>query len=202
MLNNIKICTTCGVEKIAIPKYFYRLKIGKYGLHSACKDCQDKKSKECYAENKELIKKHSKEYYINNKRSADESNMRWRKANPELSQKYNRKTRATPQGRLGDRMGPAIRIALKNNKSGRTWESLVDYTCSDLKKHLENLFIEDMNWDNMGEWHIDHIIPKSLFNYTIPEDKEFQKCWALSNLQPLWATDNLKKNNKLLGAAA
>ena len=55
-----------------------------------------------------------------------------------------------------------------------------------------------MSWDNYGEWHIDHILPDSSFYYVSTEDDEFKKCWALSNLQPLWAIDNLKKSNKII----
>ena len=54
-----------------------------------------------------------------------------------------------------------------------------------------------MCWDNYGKWHIDHIIPKSVYNYTKPEHTDFKRCWALKNLQPLWASDNLSKNDKI-----
>ena len=54
-----------------------------------------------------------------------------------------------------------------------------------------------MTWQNYGKWHIDHVIPKSLFNINGAKSKGFKKCWALENLQPLWADENLKKNNKL-----
>ena len=62
-------------------------------------------------------------------------------------------------------------------------------------EHLEKLFETWMTWGNYGKWHIDHIKPRSLFNYEKPEDKDFQECWALKNLQPLEASENLKKFN-------
>ena len=67
-------------------------------------------------------------------------------------------------------------------------------------KHLEKQFQNGMNWDNYTKfgWHIDHIIPVDAFNFTTTKDKEFKECWKLSNLQPLWAYDNWKKNNKIL----
>ena len=58
-------------------------------------------------------------------------------------------------------------------------------------------FKGDMNWENMGQWHIDHIIPISLWQFEKPEDREFKQCWALANLQPLWAGDNLRKYNRV-----
>jgi len=54
-----------------------------------------------------------------------------------------------------------------------------------------------MTWDNYGKWHIDHVIPTSVFNFEKPEDDDFKRCWSLQNLQPLWALDNIKKGNKL-----
>ena len=68
--------------------------------------------------------------------------------------------------------------------------------------HLEQRFEPWMNWDNYGvvtskrdTWNIDHIVPDSAFVYTSVYDIEFQKCWALDNLQPLKAIDNIKKGN-------
>lgn len=108
------------------------------------------------------------------------------------------KRRNNPQYRLNINMGSAISGAL-NGKDLHHWETLVNYNLSDLKEHLEEQFEEGMTWENYGKfgWHIDHIIPKSYFNFTSPEDEEFQKCWGLENLQPLWAEDNWKKSNKL-----
>jgi len=60
-----------------------------------------------------------------------------------------------------------------------------------------------MTWDNHGtgkngkgmkEWHIDHIIPCCKFN--LSKDEEQRKCFHYSNLQPLWASDNMKKGGK------
>ena len=64
--------------------------------------------------------------------------------------------------------------------------------------HIESQFKDGMTWDNYGKngWHIDHIIPKSLFQFKSSEDDEFKQCWALCNLQPMWAFDNLSKGNK------
>ncbi|MFC1453546.1 hypothetical protein ACFLQL_00010 [Verrucomicrobiota bacterium] len=88
---------------------------------------------------------------------------------------------------------------LKSIKSGHSWEELVGYTGDDLKKHLETKFISGMSWDNYGKdgWHIDHIIPKIFFKYKSYKDVEFQYCWSLNNLQPLWARDNMVKGKKL-----
>ena len=87
-------------------------------------------------------------------------------------------------------------LALKGKKAGRKWEDLAGYTIEDLIKHLENQFDNKINWSNYGfYWHIDHIKPKSLFSFKTPKDSEFQKCWALNNLQPLEKIANIRKYN-------
>ena len=58
---------------------------------------------------------------------------------------------------------------------------------------LEKNFQPRMTWENYGLWHVDHKIPKSVFNYKNAEDLDFQKCWALSNLRPMWARENMSK---------
>ena len=65
-----------------------------------------------------------------------------------------------------------------------------------LKIYLENQFSTGMSWDNYGKWHLDHIKPCCIFDLT---DIEQQKiCFHYTNLQPLWAIDNIKKGRKIL----
>ena len=66
--------------------------------------------------------------------------------------------------------------------------------------HLAKQFAEGMTWDNYGKWHVDHIIPKSFFKFGDTKDGGFQQCWALSNLQPLWASENCSKGAKIPSA--
>ncbi len=87
-------------------------------------------------------------------------------------------------------MGSHIRKSLRGNKNGSPWELLVGYTVTDLKKHLQRQFGPGMSWNNYGEWHIDHIIPINAFNFNSSDDMDFKRCWALKNLQPLWAHEN------------
>ena len=65
-----------------------------------------------------------------------------------------------------------------------------------LISHLESQFKDGMSWDNYGYygWHIDHIIPLS----SVSSEDEVYKLCHYTNLQPLWAEDNLKKSNKIL----
>jgi len=127
---------------------------------------------------------------------------KWRLNNPERAKEVSRissaKRRNTLFGTLNDRMSAGIRQSLKNGKCGAKWEGLVGYNVRQLKAHLEKLFVLGMNWNNMGEWHIDHKKPKISFGYTSSDSPEFKQCWALENLQPLWKKDNLKKGKKVI----
>ena len=51
-----------------------------------------------------------------------------------------------------------------------------------------------MSWDNYGDWHIDHIRPCCSFDLSKIEEQE--KCFHYSNLQPLWAEENMTKGGK------
>ena len=62
-----------------------------------------------------------------------------------------------------------------------------------IKDYLETKFTEGMSWENYGKWHIDHIIPLS----SAKTKEEFYKLCHYTNLQPLWAEENLKKYNKI-----
>jgi len=99
---------------------------------------------------------------------------------------------------LNQRMRNAIKKALREGKAGRTWESLVGYKLDDLIAHLARTIPKGYSLADIfgGKLHIDHIVPKSRFDVTDPE--ELRAAWALPNLQLLTARDNLRKNNKVV----
>ena len=73
---------------------------------------------------------------------------------------------------------------------------MLGYTSAALIEHLTRHLMPGMTWDNYGTiWHVDHIRPVSSF--LMPE--QVRECWALSNLRPLWARDNLVKGNRFVG---
>ena len=93
-------------------------------------------------------------------------------------------------------MSANIKNSIREMKAGRSWESLVGYTVDDLMRHLERQFDKGMTWENRGEWHIDHIVPLSGFSYETAECAEFKAAWAITNLRPLWASENMRKNDR------
>jgi hypothetical protein len=100
---------------------------------------------------------------------------------------------ANPHQKLSHHIGSAIWRSLAGNKAGRRWERLVGYTLDDLRRHLERQFLKGMTWENYGEWHVDHVLPIAGFNFVSTDDPDFRACWAITNLQPLWAAQNLSK---------
>jgi len=83
----------------------------------------------------------------------------------------------------------------KGIKSSKTLE-LLGCTIEDLRLFLETEFSEGMTWENYGEWHIDHIRPCASFNLEDPEEQK--RCFHWTNLQPLWAQDNMRKGAKFV----
>ena len=175
------------------------------------------KRKEYYIKNINLLKKKRKEYYIKNKEKISEYNKNYRKNNIEKetirvknyyekNKKYLikkssiislEKRRKFPIERLKHNVRNRIKdyLSRKNiKKTNKTFE-IVGCTPQELILHIEKQFTEGMSWDNQGMfgWHIDHIIPLSSAN----TDEEVYNLCHYTNLQPLWAFDNLSKGKKL-----
>jgi hypothetical protein len=112
---------------------------------------------------------------------------------------YNAARRATDLGYyLKHRLSNRIRIAIKKGKGFKdnSTTDLLGCSVDDVRLHLESHFTDGMTWENHGVhgWHIDHIKPCASFDLTL--DSEQKKCFHYSNLQPLWAEDNLRKSDK------
>ena len=70
---------------------------------------------------------------------------------------------------------------------------IVGYTQEELFDHIERQFLKGMSLSNMSQWHIDHIIPDSSFEYQSMNCPGFKQSWALANLRPLWGRENAGK---------
>jgi hypothetical protein len=162
--------------------------------------------KKYYEENKERLKdrlkESSKKSYLKHKQKRLAGSQKWRKKNADRCRLLHRQAevarrRKSEKVRLSHVMSSAIQRGIKGIKNGKHWELLVPYSLEDLMKHLEYKFKPGMSWENYGEWHIDHVIPISLFNYESYNDLDFKRCWALNNLQPLWKKENISKSNRI-----
>jgi hypothetical protein len=165
------------------------------------REVADKKWRE---KNKEKLSEYHKEWSEKNREHLREYHAKWREENREPLNEYKRiyektKKDSDPSYRLASYTRTAIYTCLKErniNKYNNTFD-LLPYTLEQLINHLEGKFQEGMTWNNYGQWHLDHIKPMSSFVFKNPEDKEFQECWSLGNLQPLWGQENLSKGSKL-----
>lgn len=190
-----KYCNKCGELKNL--SEFYIRKNVKDKRTSACKKCRCAFVKEYRIKNSEKIKETEHKYNIR----FPERGKKWRVKNPEKAKKIIKRARekrlSTPKGKLNQYFSSAISNSLKQgSKAGRCWESLVNYTIDQLKKHLEKLFKPGMTWENYGKvWEIDHKTPIVVFNFDKPEHIDFRLCWSLRNLQPLEVGENRRKHD-------
>ena len=146
---------------------------------------------------KDLTKVYMKEYYLNNlekRKKYLESTKQERNLKRNISEKKRRnfdflfKLKIYVRNRVG--------FYLKKNtvtKRNNTFK-IVGCSPQELKIYLEKKFIDGMSWNNQGEWHIDHIIPLS----SAKTEEELHKLCHFTNLQPMWAIDNIKKGSKIL----
>ena len=152
-------------------------------------------------ENKEKIAEQRRGYYQRNKHHILEWCKKYREENKEkinITKKvYRKKIYAENlHFKMKSKLGARIRLALKNKikKRGSTID-LLGCNLEYFRKYFESKFIEGMSWDKISLIHIDHIIPCASFDLT--KESEQKKCFHYTNLQPLWAKDNMSKGCKL-----
>jgi len=163
-----KNCRLCLQTKI-IDMFYIRKTQNRYT--EICKDCKKKEGKKYREDNKEKIAIYKKEY---NKNDTD----------------VNRK--------IGIRLRKRVLRCINTIESKKNLKNkLLDCSKEFLKKwFLYNLDLDNMSFENYNDWHIDHVIPCSVFNLTIQE--EIEQCFHWTNIRPLDKRKNLAKSNKIL----
>ena len=202
-----KVCSKCKEEKEVCE--FTKNVSRKDGYQSQCKNCK----KEWKLNNREHVLEYhknwrqsnpnyNKKYKEQNKEKLTISNKNYREKNLKKILKYNseykkKRRNSDPFYNLISNIRSRIStfLKLKNiSKNNKTFE-IIGCTQELLKEHIEKQFTKRMSWDLMGKHiHIDHIIPLS----SAKTEEEVYKLCHYTNLQPLWAEDNLKKSNKIL----
>lgn len=202
-----KICSKCNKEKEVCE--FRKKSVSSKGIQyykSKCKICinEDEKIKRSknpekyklwYDSTREERNKWRSEYYQRNKEKILDQNKNYIESTRiNRRKKYNEDVLFKTKHVLSNRMRDLIKIKSFNKK--RKFNEVLGCTPEFLKEHLEKQFTNGMSWDNHGQygWHIDHIIPLS----SAKTEEEIHKLCHYTNLQPLWAEDNLKKSDKLL----
>ena len=218
-MSQTKTCTKCGNELPATEENF---RVHKAVLNSQCRACDREYARKWNNEHPEKRKISKARYQKVHSESYTAYLVQWRKDHPGYAtieskkwyhanldkaragrRKQATRARSKIENRLHANVSRGIHHMLANAKAGRHWPEILGYTIEELKHHLESKFLPGMSWDNYGlhGWHIDHIIPKEFFEFNSAEDAEFQYCWSLNNLQPMWAEDNIRKSNKIEWAA-
>ena len=194
-------CKSCRTQHSKVfcskNKNSLSLKFKKYYFDN--KNKISKQKKEYYKKNRDLILSKVKTNYLKNK----EQIQKYKKNNKEkinkTSQKYtNNRLKKDPQFKLLKNLRSRVGSFFKKNQKNGSAVKDLGCTVQELKIYLESKFQEGMTWENHGiyGWHIDHIMPLSYFDLTNRE--QFLKACHYTNLQPLWAADNLKKSNKII----
>lgn len=168
-----------------------------------CVDCGRKQSLQgmlrWYAKNPEEARKRARQMYVKHG-SRWQQERRQRGTTPQERERERIRSRrrreqleARITGALRNRLGDAIK---GRNRSAKTMQ-LLGCTVEFLMDHIASQFQPGMSWENWGQktWHIDHIRPCASFDLTDPEQQ--RQCFHYSNLQPLWAADNIRKGAKV-----
>lgn len=202
-------CKTCRKKQAAEYRAKNPNKIKESQKQCYQKHKQERKRKrdEWYAKNPD----YNKNYYAKNAESISETGKKWRHNNkPKLKEYYNankeqinerqrKRYHSDPEYKIRKIFRTRFKHFLDNNITGRM-EYYVGCTLEELKLHIESLWVEGMSWENHSHtgWHIDHIVPVSSFDYSEGKlEESLKKCWHYSNLQPLWAKDNLVKSDSI-----
>jgi len=93
------------------------------------------------------------------------------------------------------RLRKRLRKVLSGEKKSDSCRRLVGCSTVELQSHLESKFLPGMGWGNRHLWHIDHIRPCAAFDLSDPAQQAL--CFHYSNLQPLWAGDNIRKGDRV-----
>jgi hypothetical protein len=163
------------------------------------------KKYESKPETKKRKSENHKKWSEKNRDHLNEYHQKWREKNIDKHREYKRKYEkhrkdTDPAYKLISNFRTAIYQVLKENnvEKNRHYFDILKYTPEELMSHLEKQFTGGMTWDNYGEWHVDHRMPISSFNFESVDDDSFTKCWSLDNLQPMWGKENIVKGNNII----
>jgi len=169
----------------------------------ANRDKVKEQKKVYYESNKDKVSVQNKDYKKNNKDKISVQNKIYCETNREKlrfqKNNYSKNRKKTDiQFKLSCNLRARLHSAINRNyKAGSAVKDL-GCTIDELKTYLESKFQSGMSWDNwkMDGWHIDHIKPLTSFDLT--DRNQLLEACHYTNLQPLWATDNLIKSDKIL----
>jgi hypothetical protein len=180
-----KTCNKCKQE-LSVSKFHKR----KTSYTHQCKECRSISRKGTH-------KEYSAAYYLRYKdRQRELEKLNKDNINARKREREKERRQTDIDYKIKRNLRSRIYKAIKRSSKSESSMLLIGCSVEELKVYLLTMFKEGMNWDNYGEWHIDHIKPCASFNLSDPAQQK--ECFHYTNLQPLWAIDNIKKSNKLV----
>lgn len=180
------------------------------GFHNHCRSCQKEIRREWYIKNRAAEIEKSK-IYSRTKQAKLKRAEKWNELKHILGPRNNERRRSSaakikariqrkrwleiPQNKIAQSLRNRVRKSLKGIHRWESVEKLTGCTFSELKSYLEKKFGAGMSWENYGQWHIDHIKPCASFDLSDPRQQ--QQCFHYTNLQPMWAKENISKGGKV-----
>lgn len=185
-----KVCTKCNIKKPL--NDFHKNIRSKDGHLTVCALCRCAEQAEYRRNNIEKIRAFDR----SRNKLPHRRHAVLRQKNPELYKELDKRKRRNPRYRLHANISRRVRESISHGKNGRQWEEILGYSLKDLMHYLQKRFKHGMTWENYGKvWHIDHKIPLKAFNFNSVGNPDFKRCWALSNLQPLFSKENIAKKD-------
>lgn len=201
-----KTCKQCLLSKLI--SGFHKKKNGKFGVNAICKDCYNLKYRELYsnASPSEIEarkeRRLSESAITSRKKTADSEKrklyIKQYVNQPEIRAKINKSYRERnkdPIINLANRCRARLKDSLKKNGYGKKSKTNTILGCvyEFFKQHIESQFADGMSWDRFDEIHLDHFIPIALAS----TEEDVLALNHYTNIQPLWAEDNLKKSDSI-----
>jgi len=197
---DVKICSKCKVEKGICE--FPKSKSSADGLLYCCKECNSERGKIYRINNPEKVKRRSDLWVKNNPEKVREKEKRYIEKNKEKHLKrrreYEKKRKSTDiVFKLKSNYSSLISRVFKNKGMKKPQKTIELLGCDIefFKNYIGEQLNNGMTFQNYGKWYIDHIMPLSSAGDDLDKLK---KLCHYTNLQPLWAIDNIKKNNKII----
>jgi hypothetical protein len=197
----VKYCKSCNVIKSTKWQEKNRKKVNKKAVERRNRNKEKYRAREKQYEekNKEHLEEKAKLYRERNKEKIKATQQKYYQKNKEKTfernQKWWEKAKLDPIHALARRVRDRTRecFRLKRIPKSQNTMSMLGCTWEELKNHIESLFTDGMCWERLSEIHLDHIIPLS----SAKNEEDLIKLAHYTNLQPLWASDNISKGNRL-----
>jgi hypothetical protein len=199
-----KVCSCCGNKKAKTEKNFRRVskKNNDMRFRQPCRPCEKIKLKQYdqSPQGKQSKARRDKNWRLSGGKAISDKKYYSKNKKVMIAKMVERRRKARiskPHVKMRDAIACLIRTSFrkKGNKKSERTEFYLGCTVDYFLGHLQKQFVKGMTLKNHGKWHIDHIKPCASFD--LSKLSEQKKCFHYTNLQPLWAKDNLLKKDQI-----